>query len=215
MLNPNIKNLKENFSLFLSMSETDEEFIQTCKVASQEPCIEIINKYIGAIGKLIISTEYLELEDQPNFKITRENSLQTFELHSNFHISLFDLYFQFLNYKFMYQANISTKTSPNLLIKRLGQTFNKFNFYTLSNSDPRFFEAFSDYWNGFIRPVKSILLVEKDKTHFLRRMNDLNLRWNLLHVELTKRNKQVSKPVISLLTTMHNRWKICLRVTLR
>ena len=215
MLNPNLKNLKENFAHFLAMNETDEEFINTCKTKAQESCIKIINKYIERIGKLIITTETLELAEQSNFKFTRENSIQTFELHTSLNQSLFDLYFQFLNFKFFYQANIPTTVSPNSLVKELGQTFNRFNFYILSNSDPRFFEAFSDYWNGFIKPVKSILLVEKDKAHFIRRMNDLNLRWNLLHVELTKRNKQVSKPVISLLTTMHNRWKICLRVTLR
>lgn len=215
LMNPHLKNVKENFSLFLSLSNEREDFIRSCNTPAQAECLNSVEKYIELLGKIIVLTESVELTENSKHKSTRENTLQTLEHHSNFHQNLLDLYFQFLNYRYMYKANIPVKINPKSLVKELRQSFNRFNFYILSNSDPRFFETFSDYWNGFIKPVKSILLVEKDKSHFIRRVNDLNLRWNLLHVELTKRNKKVPKSVTSLLTTMHNRWKMSLRVTLR
>lgn len=215
LLNPNLKNVKENFALFKALRDKSEYFISSCATPGKIECTQVVNEYISILGRVIVSTETLELKKDSGLNVIRENTIETLELHSLFQQYLMDLYFKFLNYSFFYNSEISSSATPNSLIKDIHQIYNSYNFYILSNSDPRFFEAFSEFWNDFIRPVESILLVEKDKSHYIRRLNDLNLRWNFFHVELTKRNKTVSKAVTSLLTTMHNRWKISLRVTLR
>lgn len=215
LLNPHITNLKTRFSIFKDISEKKRSFENFCQQAKNEKCIEVINVLARKIGELIKLSEKSELPEDLNTNSYRENTLHTFDHHLVFIGSLMDLLFQLQNLKFFYDADIPPITTPDFLNKKIEDSFNSFNFYILSSSDPRFFEAFTAYWNSFIRPVQSNVLQEKDKSHFLRGLNDFNLRWNYLHVELTKRNKKIPPSVTTLLTTMHNRWKIILRLTLR
>lgn len=215
LLNPHISNLKPRFSLFSDISDKQQNFGNSCVQANNIKCIESVDYIINKIGELIKLSEEVDLPESFSEESFKENTLRTFEHHNILMGSLFDLFFQFQNFKFFYQAGVSQINSTDFLKKKFEDTYNQFNFYILSSSDPRFTEAFTSYWNSFIKPVQTIILKENDKSHFLRRLNDFNLRWNILNVELTKRNKKVSTPVATLLNTMHNRWKIILRLTLR
>lgn len=215
LLNPHLEDLKLKFSLYQDLLDESQSLQTSCDQTSAENCIKKLNDYINKLGNLIKNSDEVELTETFSDESNRENSLLTFHHYSIYMSSLQELFFQFLNYKFFIEAGIPPLLKTEVLIKKIEDSFNSFNFYLLSTSDPQFTLALTAYWNSFIKPLQAVVLKESDKSHFLRRLNDFNLRWNILHVELTKRNKKVSNQVITLLNTMHNRWKIILRVTLR
>ena len=215
MMNPHLFEVKKQLSIYDEMFEGLEQLKASCNTTNSKTCDDILTNYIEKIGKLMVASQSLTLSSENEEDITRENALHSLLAHGDYVLSLQDLYLQFINYKYINAITAETIVPVFSMVKNLDEVFNKYNFYLLSNSDPRFFEAFTSFWNGFIRPIKGTILTENDKAHFIRKVNDMNLRWNIFHVELTKRNKQVSKPVGSLLNTMHNRWKIILRVMLR
>ena len=128
---------------------------------------------------------------------------------------LLDIYIQLFQYSFFYQANIISNTTPKDFIKQINKAYNQFNIYLIVSSDIRFQEEFMAYWNGVIKPVTKVVLSHNEKSYFIRNLNDFNLRWNVLNIELTKRNKKIPKQVETLLKIMHNRWNNILKVTLR
>jgi len=213
-LNPGLKNFKPVFDHFNKINQRSERFIANCKNANNPTCLETLN--------LLLKNTELILESfvnspTPDFSENHpaDQILVSFNRFQEVRNSLLDTYLQLFQFSFFYQANIQTSKLPEDFIKLFDKAYNEFNIYLIESSDIRFQEEFLAYWNGFIKPVSQIILAHNEKSYFIRNLNDFNLRWNVLNVELTKRNKQVPKQVETLLKIMHNRWNNILKVTLR
>ena len=91
----------------------------------------------------------------------------------------------------------------------------QFHLTMISMADNRFSQDFSRFWMAFLKPVTQQILPNSDKSLFIRKLNDLNLTFNMLNVVLTKRNKPINKQTTAILKTIHRRWNNILKVTLR
>lgn len=213
-LNPALKKYKSTFNHFNTINRKESKFISYCKDFNNSNCIEIIDLYVKEIAAILLNMQNSPVpEDTENHP--PELILVSFENFQNVRSGLLDIYFQLFQYSFFYQAKIAIKTTPQDFIKRINSLYDQFNIYLIKSSDQRFQEEFMAYWNGFIKPVTRFVLSNNEKSYFLRNINDFNLRWNVLNIELTKRNKKIPKQVSTLLQTMHRRWNNILKTTLR
>jgi hypothetical protein len=220
MLNPHLKPYKTVFNHYHSLKINDENFRDRCNIKSDAKCSDHLVRILKSLKSILTALD----KSHPPEKIKNygfNGVLDSFSHFQGFRNELFDIYLQVFNYSFFYKANIKYKSSntsyytPELIIKRIEQSYNKFNIFLITSSDKRFKEVFFAYWNSFIKPITRVVLTHNDKKYFLRNLNDYNLRWNVLNIELTKRNKTVSKQVHTLLNAMHRRWNRILKTTLR
>lgn len=215
MMNPHINNLAAGFDHHEKLQEQGYNLKSNCSDFLQQACINQLDSLLESLGELLIQAQEFSLPSNLTHDFPGEHALRGAGKHSEYLISLQDLYFELQNLKFLYSVQASSEAGLASIQKGIKLASKSYHFYILENSDPRFVNAFNSLWNGYIRPINEVIIPRRNKDQFVRLVNDLNLRWNIFHVELTKRNNKVSKPVGSLLTTMHNRWKIVLRVALR
>lgn len=220
LLNPELKPYKSIFSQYHSLKTHDENFKDRCNIKDDLKCSKHLIRILKSLKKILTTLDTGHVpEDLKNYGFN--GVLDSFGHFQSFRNELFDIYLQVFNYSFFYNANIRFKSSdssfytPELITKRIEQSYNKFNIFLVTSSDKRFKEAFFSYWNSFIKPITRVVLTHNDKNYFLRNLNDYNLRWNILNIELTKRNKPISKQVHTLLNVMHRRWNRILKTTLR
>ena len=214
ILNPEIKNMKTTAALFKKLRLNATDSVELCKTKKNEKCSlklkEVIENIQGILNK---NPEQPALSEKEY--LNSRNLLKGYKSFQTFHGHTFELKSQINNILYLYTLNLLEHKDLQNLARNIDQSESLYNLYILNSSDYRFRDKFISYWNSFIKPVNRKIIVENDMLHFTRILNELNLSWNELNIELTKRNKVVSKQVKSLLKTMHNRWNNILKVTLR
>lgn len=214
-MNPHIENYKQVIKLYSELTQQEKSLSLSCLQTQKKSCLESLNSSIQKLGKILELTDSFKSMPGVLGKTEKEVTLRTYNYYSTFRNDLFNLYFQFINFKFFYEAKLENIDTPKNLLKKINESHTDYNMFVLSNTDYRFNQSFISFWNSFIKPLNTSILTTKKKSAFIRKINDLNLRWNVMHAELTKRNKEISLPAKSLLQTMHNRWNQSLKVTLR
>lgn len=214
LLNPHLKDYKQVFNHFSALKKQEDKFISYCKKTAQEDCQKIITKYLKHVKQIIIVLNKVNGPKEEKYHPT-EQTLVSFQLQQELTTMLLDIHMQLFQMNFFYKAGIDIKKQPEVYNKMIQKAYNKFNIFMIKSSDTRFQGQFLSYWNSFIKPISSYVLSQSEKNNFVRHLNDYNLRWNILNVELTKRNKKISKQSLTLLNIMHNRWKNILKITLR
>ena len=128
---------------------------------------------------------------------------------------LFSFHVLLENFIFFKESNLKNIKPYQTLEADAMKLMNTFYTFIHHSSDTRFRNEFISFWNDFYKVVVFNILTQKDKEMFIRKVNDLNLRLNMLNVVLTKRNHQISKQTSTLLKVVHRRWNNVLKVTLR
>ncbi len=144
-----------------------------------------------------------------------EDSLVSFDRFFQLRKSVYQLYMDYENIHFFVTAKIEVPLMLTKLNHQIDDSYNMYNILLLESSDVRFQNEFTSFWSDFIKPINNLVLPNHDKKLFISKLNDFNLRLNILNVVLTKRNKRISKQTQTLLKIMHNRWNNILKVTLK
>lgn len=214
ILNPHLKDYKSIFRHFNDLKKREEKFINYCSKTSNENCQEIVNIYLNRLDQ-IIKTLYKVSPPKEDQHHPYEQTLKSFDLQQKLISELLDTHMQFFQMNFFHKAKIKVEQLPVHYTKLIQKANNQFNLFMIKSSDIRFQDQFLSYWNGFIKPISNYVLSQSEKGHFSKNLSDYNLRWNMLNVELTKRNKKISKQSKTLLKIMHNRWNNILKISLR
>jgi hypothetical protein len=214
LLNPEFKNLKTTYYKYKQIHSLAMQITTKCSVKKNIDCISELQKIIkglSSILKLHIKPINIVLKKHINGQeiLTAYTNEQKYKDH------LFQTIFTIKDYLFFYQANIQQVYKIESIKSMIIENRNIFNLSVLQATDSRFRSKFTSYWNDFIKPVNNMILPKNDQEYFLRKLNEFNLRWNELNIQLTKRNKPIPKQVKTLLNIMHNRWNRILKVTLR
>ena len=216
IMNPHLKGFKDVVDLYDKQADLTESLKISCQANQYtQECIDITNNFIVLIGKIIKLTKNFPTIPLEKLNTAKETTLKSYTRHNHYRQDLFDLYFDFISFKFFYTAKLENPFSAQILSRRLQESHFDYNILLLTNTDPRFHHSFTSFWSGYMKPLDFSILRSKNKTLFIRHINELNLRWNIFHAELTKRNKDVPNGTKPLLQIMHNRWNQSLKVTLR
>lgn len=146
---------------------------------------------------------------------TADNLIESLHSFQIFRQSFFDLYLEFKNFQYLIRAKTQLTKPIKSLLQEINITQSSFQTFVLKSSDNRFRTEFSSFWSDFLRPVQNLILPQNDKSLFIHKLNDFNLRLNILNVTLTKRNKKTNKQTATILKIIHNRWNNILKVTLK
>ena len=92
---------------------------------------------------------------------------------------------------------------------------NQYNLLIISSTDSRFQKELNAFWTSVIKPVDTLILPTNNKNLFVSKLNEFNIRINVLNAILTKRNKKITKKTATILKIIRRRWVSILKVTLR
>ena len=213
-INPELKELKPLSKILFKVKAQLPKLISECSKSSDPECLKRLHLCQSELNKSSkIAFKSNQFIDKKHFSsddllVNFDKSIQLFNQIDFLKTQLLDLEFKVLtNQQHLFTYS---KLSPTI---ELTETI--LNDYLIQASDRRFRDIFMAFWSDFIRPVNNLILSKNDKSLFIRRLNDLNLRLNFLNVALTKRNKDVNKQANTLLKIIHNNWNNILKVTLR
>ncbi len=197
-----LQNIKEK-SLSLNLKSSNKDLI-----------IQKYNYLLSELNSIIkLSAKKPILHDKKYF--SADELHMSFKYFNAFRASLLNIYQLIENDYSLYKAGIKQIRSGHVLGNKINLLQNDFQTFILAASDNRFKTEFLSFWSDFIRPVNNIVLPQNNQSVFISKLNDLNLRLNVLNVVLTKRNKRISPQTKTLLKIIHRRWNNILKVTLK
>jgi hypothetical protein len=213
-LNPELTNLKPINKTLDNIKLRSQKLNNLYNAEKFNECSLNLNLSLIEMRKNLV-----QLEKSPSLLekeyFTSDNLIESLNSFQLFKQSLFDLYLDYESYQFQIRANTTLAHPFHDLLNEIHSVESIFQHYILLSSDNRFRTEFTSFWSDFIRPVKNKILPQNDKKLFIHKLNDLNLRLNILNVVLTKRNKKINKQTTAILKTIHRRWNNILKVTLK
>lgn len=210
-LNPDLSDYKSVYSNFKDLSARNQKIRKDCAFSSLgQSCSEELRKI-----EKILSTALSSL-DSADKLIAGDTETKLAFQHSR----------QLLSQK-AFQALLKTQSmlfysrltgnfglDVTAYSNQLNYLYDQFHTFLFKSSDPQFRNEFSSFWINFIRPVETFVLHQNSRDFFISRLTELNMRWHMLNVRLTKRGYTPSKQASTLLNIMHRRWTNILKVTL-
>lgn len=190
--------------------EDDKQvLIETCPRYINQACLPTIEKMLKGIQDLDqqTTTFYGQLKSNQEPYISALTGLRFIDLYQNELIKLKSA-LEFAS--FTYRAKKSQiKTDPIIFLHDRMKTY-------LSLSVPEFTpyvykEDFKQFYMNFIRPLEHHLSTPTAHTFFYKNIKELNFNLNLLHQNLTKRNKKTPAGMAGNLNNLQNRWNLILR----
>lgn len=213
-LNPELKPYKQVSKNLYSLYLSSKELKKYKNHNNSEKPLKILKSMLKKLNTTLKS-----INDPPNNNnkkyFTAENIVESMNTHSYFMQSFLTLYQNIQNSYFLKSANIKGAISFHDLRRKINNVHNDYQSFILASTDNRFRTEFMSFWSDFIKPVNTLILPKNDKKLFISKLNDLNLRLNILNMILTKRNKKIPPQTKTLLKIIHNRWNNILKVTLR
>ena len=209
-LNPELETFKSAYGNFKELNSVRHRLKSDCSILSQA-CREDVKKTQNLLSKIL---EELEKD----FSLAENNPDKTIAFHHSKEMLVQQVFQALLKSQhLLYRAALLPKDGPNA--ERFAQTLAKihdaFSAFLFQNSDPRFQNEFNSFWIHFIRPVEGHVLRDHSLFFFKTNLTELNMRWNMLNVRLTKRSFTPSKQVSTLLNIMHRRWNNVLKISLK
>lgn len=214
LLNPELKNIKSIFYKYNTIKKETMGIVEKCNHKKSVSCQDSLSRIIRDMSSILDLNNQAQNLAQKKY-INGQQMLRVYQIRSKYLEDLFQTITLLKDYLSFYQVDMKQVHMISTLKSKILTSVNLFNISILQATDSRFKTKFLSYWNDFIKPVNNNVLPKSDQAHFVRKLNDFNLKWNELNIELTKKNKPIPKQVTTLLNTMHNRWKSILKVTLR
>lgn len=217
LINPELNDLKPIFSKFRSLHTQLLIADTKCSAKSIERCEKSLNE-----AKKLTNQIISHLKTPPSL-IDKENFTTEDIMISNDHFhklknEIYAFYLDLDNFIFLKDSQIQNVKSykgysyfPTQSKKLFASFFN----YIFVSSDNRFRDEFISFWNEFYTTTIFHILKGGGQKIFLKKLNELNVRLNILNIVLTKRNHKISKPTATLLKVIHRRWNNVLKVTIR
>jgi hypothetical protein len=115
------------------------------------------------------------------------------------------------NKSFFIKAKISEKKQTYPIIKDLDELGTLMSLAVVEFIPFTYKEDFRHFYFNFVHPVEINISKNQNYQFLNRNVNSLNFAINLLHLNLTKRNKKTPEGMAPYLSTMHNRWNSLLR----
>ena len=210
-LNPELKSYKNSYNLFREVNSINQKFRSDCSNKG-EHCIDDLVK----LEKILRRT--LD-ELKPAGELTNSADPQTWLTYQHSKEYIYQGVFQAIlkAQNMLFQNQIVGNLGIELITysDQLNYLYDQFNAFLFKSSDPRFANEFNSFWVNFVRPVENFALHQDNRQFFITRMTDLNMRWHMLNVRLTKRSYTPNKQIATLLNIMQRRWNNILKVSLK
>lgn len=213
LLNPELKPLKKSFSDIKTLIRMQIKLKDNCMDSQIKSCLMKLKEIENVLSSL---KENSQSKIDLNHKeyLTIDEKLKAQRFFSNYKARLIKAQTSIEN-----QVLNVTLVQPKILSLRilkddLDKVITSFYLFTTEASDNRFKNDINAYCINVVIPVYKFILVQDQKEYFFNNINELNIRWNALHVRLSKRGKIVSKQVKTLTNIMHNRWNRILKVSI-
>ncbi len=211
-LNPPLASLKSSYSEFRKINTLNQQIRIDCKDNKLEGgCLDQVKsleKSLLSVSKTLSSIKEINTESVDS-KLFFANSKEMIEQSLTRNI----LRIQNLDYKG--QLIGDAKFSTGALCDQVNYLFDRFNTFLFKSSNEKFKHEINSFWANFIRPVETYAIHKNNKEFFKRNINELNMRWNMLHVRLTKRGYGPNKQTSTLINIMQRRWVNILKVSLK
>lgn len=116
------------------------------------------------------------------------------------------------NTAFLISAEIPQKRQTYTLIKELDELDTIISLAIVEYIPYQYKEDFRHFFFGFIHPVQIQIARNLNYEFIHRNIDSLNFSWNLLNMNLTKRNKKTPEGMAPYLSLIHIRWNSLLRI---
>lgn len=219
-LNPELEPYRTVFQEFKSINNANQKFRMECLETKTgcESGLENLNK------RLEKALSLLNQASNPSSK--NFNSISQFETkltHQHSREMLFQkcLGLVLKSQNILFHRKLTGKAKRDAsadlsgFSNQVNYLYDQFNAFIIKSSDARFRNEFNGFWVNFIRPIENIALHRNNRDFFTRRLTELNMRWHMLHVRLTKRGFRAPKQVNTLLSIMDRRWINILKISLK
>ena len=212
-LNENLTPFKSVLHFYRDLALPLNKIKSLCKRLDNDTC------QLHLIGLNTKLKEHLNSIDQIEFVLAKDQSLNQYliglGLLEEFKLHLLSTFLRIDGHIVEYRIRGQSTLSADTINHWITQLDFSLNMFLLSQADERIQNSLTAFWVDFIIPVNQIILPEDDMDFFKSKLTELNIRWNELHMLLTKKNILVSKHSNTLLNIMHNRWNNILKVTLK
>lgn len=210
IMSPPLIKIKPVLNEVHSILKKQNNFINSCGLPENINCSKNL-LYIQSKIESVLTTLKIPTKN----KSTSYTSLNTFREYGLLREKLLNYYLEIFNFHYLYQSDIYSQKKIYELNKNFLELYYDINYFFINQVTTKYQHVLNAYWNGFIRPVSSLIILSSDKEVFIKRLNHLNINWNVFHAYITKRNTKVPKKIKSILNIMHNRWNYILKATLR
>ncbi|MBC74499.1 MAG: hypothetical protein CME64_00630 [Halobacteriovoraceae bacterium] len=211
-LNSALAPLKSSYSEFRKINKLNQQIRTDCQSNELEgTCLEqvrALEKSLLSVSKTMSSIKEIDSKSV-DAKLVFSNSKEMLEQ------SLARNIIRIQNLSFKSELTSSKKFDAGNFCDQINYLYDRFNTFLFKSSDERFKNEINSYWANFIRPVETYAIYRSNKEFFKKNINELNMRWNMLHVRLTKRGYKPNKQTSTLLNIMQRRWVNILKVSLK
>ncbi len=139
------------------------------------------------------------------------NTLSGWRLISQFDSSLEEVKGYLDNTSFLISAQIPHKRKTYAILKKLDELNTILSLAVVDYIPYDYRQDFRHFYFNFVHPVQVQIATFKNYKLLVRNAESLNFAINLLHLNLTKRNKKTPDGMGPYLSVMHNRWNSILR----
>lgn len=206
--NPHLEVFKPIFQSSSELLIRLEDLKKNCLIEFTS-CASPLENVQGLIKKLLSLSEKISIE-YPIVHVKTENFLRAYDLKDKMEDILF-LSLERINTILTFKEEYENGTVEKIIFD-LKSIFNLIHLMALEIVDARFQKEFSSFWVTFIKPIEIYILIENENEYIRNQVNELNLSLHELHVELTKRNKDVSPQVKEIIKSIDLRWRSILKI---
>lgn len=212
-LNEFLAPFKSSLAFYRDTSDSLEKIEAQCPLINNETCKKHLDQLTQELKNHLRVVDSIQFTPSPSNSLTQY--LSGLGLLEEFKLSLVSTYVKLDAHLAEYEIKGTTTLRGATVIHWITQLDFLLNTFLLGQVDSRYQNSITAFWIDFVRPVHQIILPKDDLEYFKKNLTELNIRWNELHVFLSKKNIEVSKHASTLLNIMHNRWNNILKVTLK
>ncbi|MCO4754066.1 MAG: hypothetical protein KC478_06270 [Bacteriovoracaceae bacterium] len=210
-LNKPLMGYKGSYSSFKKVNSLNQELRKDCEQNQLTPkclaSLEKLEKILFSVSKDLKSVESLDVKSaDKRMRYQHSKELLAQSISRNI--------FKIQNMSFQVKLTGNLDFDAMGFSDELNYLYDKFHTFLFQNSNELFKNEITSYWANFIRPVETFVLYQNRQDFLKKNLNELNIRWNMLNVRLTKRNYNPNKQISTLLNVMHRRWNNILKVSL-
>lgn len=184
----------------------------------REACPRLINKKCDGslknIREKLVRLKGLSFGVLTQLKLAQTpylNSVSGLRFVTDFDLELENIKGNLDNTSFLLASGIPQKKETYEVIKKLDELSTLISLSIVEYVPYLYREDFRHFYFNFIHPIQEQVPKVKNFEFMNRNIHSLNFAFNLLNMNLTKRNKKTPEGMGPYLATMHNRWNSILR----
>lgn len=192
------------------LNQDKDALLSECPRELNEKCLPSIDSLRHKLTALQART--LALTSNIRFAQSAHiNSQAGLRLVQDFHLALETTKGNLDNISFLLQAKIQDKKSTYALVKELDGLNTMLSLAVVEFIPQLYKEDFRHFYFNFIRPIEQHVSKTQNYEFLNQNVNQLNIAFNLLNMNLTKRNKKTPEGMGTYLSLIHNRWNSLMR----